>query len=355
MREKHRSSYHHRGGELPLLGDTIDQRFRFVVRCHPDNEAIVSVAQGTRLTYTELDAAVDRLARGLLALGTSRGDRVGIWSTDNTEWVVLQLATARVGAILVNVNPAYRVAELGHALRLARVQTLFMIPRFRASDYVAMLTELSNEALPELENVIVFDPDNPSPPAAATEAYRTWTEVLDLGDAVPVGDVAKRAADLDPDDPINIQFTSGTTGSPKAVVLTHHNILNNGYFVALAMGFTADDRLCVPVPFYHCFGMVVSNLACLSHGATLVIPSPHFEAGATLRAIESERCTAVHGVPTMFIAELEAMHEKPCDTSSLRTGIIAGAPCPPELIHQIIDELGCREILIAYVRPKPHR
>jgi fatty-acyl-CoA synthase len=356
-------SYCHAGGQTPLLGCTVDALFREVASRHRDREAIVSVAQGRRLTYGALDAEVERAARALLALGVARGDRVGIWSTDNAEWVVLQLATARAGAVLVNINPANRVPELRHALGLARVQDVFFIPSFRTSRYAAMLAELCPDVsrldadafaaspkpgLPDLRRLVVFDPDDPQSRDRLQPGMLTWREFLDRGRDVPAAQVVQRQESLDPDDPVNIQFTSGTTGFPKAVVLTHHNILNNGWFIGEAMGFTERDRLCVPVPFYHCFGMVVSTLACLTHGSALVIPAPHFEAGATLAAIESERCTAIHGVPTMFIAELERPDFARYDLSSLRTGIMAGAPCPPDLMRRVIERMGCREILIGY-------
>jgi fatty-acyl-CoA synthase len=364
-------AYHHRGGDVPLFGVTIDEHFRATAARFPRQEAIVSIAQGLRVTYADLDARAEALARGLLALGTAKGDRVGIWATDNAEWIVLQLATARIGAVLVNVNPAYRAAELEHALRLARIQTLVLIPSFRTSDYVQMLREVCGSALdgargtlaapglPSLERAIVYDP-NDAGPGAGTEgggatraqervpALLTWAEVLARGRGVAGDEVERRRAELDPDDAINVQFTSGTTGFPKAVVLTHHGILNNGFFVGEAMRFTDRDRLCVPVPFYHCFGMVVSTLACLTHGATIVIPAPHFEPGATLAAIAAERCTALHGVPTMFIAELDHPGFGDFDLSSLRTGVMAGAPCPPALLRRVMEEMGCREILVAY-------
>jgi fatty-acyl-CoA synthase len=355
-------AYHHRGGDVPLLGVTIDEHFRATAARFPRNEAVVSIGQRARVTYADLDARVEALARGLLALDTAKGDRVGIWATDNVEWIVLQLATARIGAVLVNVNPAYRAAELQHALRLARIQTLVLIPSFRTSDYVRMLRELCGGALdgapgalsvpdlPHLERAIVYDPEDPAREerGAVPRALLTWAEVLARGRDVAAGAVERRRAELDPDDPINVQFTSGTTGFPKAVVLTHHGILNNGFFVGEAMRFTERDRLCVPVPFYHCFGMVVSTLACLTHGAAIVIPAPHFEPGATLSAIAAERCTALHGVPTMFIAELDHPRFGDFDLSSLRTGVMAGAPCPPALLRRVMEEMGCREILIAY-------
>ncbi|MCB9848954.1 MAG: AMP-binding protein [Phycisphaeraceae bacterium] len=353
-------SYVHRGGEQPLLGVTVDEMFRTIAGRFPQREAIVCIQQDERLRYADLDQRVDIAARALLAMGVARGDRVGVWSTDNVEWVVLQLATARVGAVLVNINPAYRVAELRHALRLAEVNAVFLIPAFRSSQYVRMLLELIPEAeqspseplrsqlFPNLRLAVVWDPDDRDRTERWAPGLLTWREFLDRGDLIPDSAVKDRALTLDPDDPINIQFTSGTTGFPKAVVLTHHNIVNNAFFTARAMGFTEQDRLCVPLPFYHCFGMVVSNLVCLSRGACIVVASDHFEAGATLRAIERERCTAIHGVPTMFAAELDHPEFDKFDTSSLRTGIMAGAPCPPELMRRVIEDMGCREILIGY-------
>jgi fatty-acyl-CoA synthase len=358
MGTKLERSYVHRGGEQPLIGDTIDGYLSGVVRRYPDQEAIVSVEQGKRLSYSQLDQEVDRLARGLLALGFGRGDRVGIWSTDNIEWVLLQLATARIGAVLVNINPAYRIQELEHALRLARVQGLFLIPSFRSSNYVGMVSSLAPELetqpadelrlgrLPDLRRVVVYDPMGRYEQPAS--GVLRWADVIEHGEALPPDVTARQAASLDPDDPINIQFTSGTTGFPKAVVLTHHNILNNGFFVSEQMGFTPADRLCVPVPFYHCFGMVISNLGCLTHGSTIVIPTEHFEAGAVLRAIAQERCTAVHGVPAMFVAELEHPEFDGFELTSLRTGIMAGAPCPPELMRRVIRDMGIGELRIAY-------
>jgi fatty-acyl-CoA synthase len=355
-----RSAYLHLGGEEPLIGATIDAYFRRVVAEHPQNDAVVSLPQDRQLSYAELDRQVQALAKGLLAQGVEAGDRVGIWSTDNVEWLLLQLATARVGAVLVNINPANRVAELEHALRCARVQTLFLIPSFRSSNYLDEITELcpslmigppgalESERLPELRSVVLYDPADAGRTAIPGRGFLSWQEVLLAGEALDDSAVELRAASLDFDDPINIQFTSGTTGFPKPVVLTHHNLLNNAYFVARAMRFTPADRLCVPVPFYHCFGMVLANLACLSHGAAIVIPSEHFDAGAALKAVEQERCTAIHGVPTMFVAELEQLRSEPRDLSSLRTGIMAGAPCPPELLRRVIGDMNCREILIAY-------
>ncbi|MCC7389551.1 MAG: AMP-binding protein [Phycisphaerales bacterium] len=353
-------SYVHRGGPEPLLGRTIDEHLRTVIDAFPDQEAVVSVPQGKRLTYRQLDREVEVVARALIGLGIAKGDRLGIWATDNLEWVLMQLATARVGAVLVNINPAYRINELRHALRLAQVDCLFLMPNFRSSNYVGMMKELVPESatdlpmklhshlLPHLKRVVVYDPFDLARRERWAHGFMTWAEFLEGSAAVPAERVAKRRESLDTDDPVNIQFTSGTTGFPKAVVLTHHNILNNAYFTGHAMKFTEHDRLCVPLPFYHCFGMVVANLACFTHGSCVVIPAPHFEAGATLKAIQDERCTAVHGVPTMFLAELDHPEFKSFDLSSLRTGIMAGAPCPPELMKRVMNEMGCREIIIGY-------
>lgn len=357
---KPQRSYVHKGGDTPLIGTTIHQLFDEVVTCFPKHEAVVSIPQGIRLNYAPFRDEVRQLAKALLALGVSKGDRVGIWSTNNLEWVLLQMATAYVGAILVNINPAYRVEELKHALERARVQVLFLIPSFRTSHYVEMVCELCPEAqantsdaffstlLPELQHLVVYDPENTRSTQCPQPGFMTWGELIDRGLEITDEELNARAETLDPDDPINIQFTSGTTGFPKAVVLTHHNILNNAYFAAKIMRMGVDDRLCVAVPFYHCFGMVVANLVCITVGATIVIPSEYFEATPTLAAIDKERCTAVHGVPTMFIAELEHPDFHRFDHSSLRTGIMAGAPCPPELVRRVMEDMGCKEILIGY-------
>jgi len=353
-------SYLHRGGDTPLLGDTIPAHFKEVAARHPDHEAIVCLSQHRRLTYRELDAAVDELARGLLGSGLTKGERVGIWATNNIEWLLLQMASARIGAILVNINPAYRPKELAYALRRSEVQVLYLVPAFRTSDYLAMVREVvpeldaakdrqwSSHDLPHLRQVVVYDPANPRATVRPSAGFTLWQEVLAAGEKVSIAEVDTVTASLDRDEPINIQYTSGTTGFPKAVVLTHHNLLNNAWFSARAMHFTAADRLCVPVPFYHCFGMVLANLLCLSAGATLVLPSEHFDDLQVLRAIAQEKCTAVHGVPTMFIAELEDPRFAEFDLSSLRTGIMAGAPCPPDLMKRVIGEMHCPEILIGY-------
>jgi len=353
-------SYFHRGGDTPLLGRTIDEHFKTIVAAHADADAVVSLPQQRRLTYAQLDAAVDQLARGLIALGYSKGERIGVWSTNNIEWLLVQLATARIGAVLVNINPAYRPRELVYALQKSEVQGLFVIPRFHSSDYVAMLLDaipelraptlprLQNTAFPALRDVVLYDPADPEHTVAPAPGFRIWQDVMGAAHAIDAAQLATLAATLDCDDPINIQYTSGTTGFPKAVVLTHHNILNNAWFVAQAMYFGPSDRLCVPVPFYHCFGMVLANLLCVAVGARNVIACEHFDAAAVLHAIAQEKCTAVHGVPTMFIALLEHPRFREFNLSTLRTGIMAGAPCPPALMQRVMHDLHCPEILIGY-------
>ena len=353
-------SYCHRGGEQPLLGMTIPEHIAAIAAQFPGHEAVVSLPQQRRLSYRELVEQVDRLARGLLGIGLGTGDRVGIWSTNNIEWLLLQLATARIGAVLVNINPAYRPRELAYALQRSEVQCLFTIPVFRSSDYVAMLVELlpeltqatdgelSSDALPALRRVVLYDPGSSHDTGRPQPGFMTWPGVLAAGDAVTGDTLEAATAALDPDDAINIQYTSGTTGFPKAVVLSHHNILNNAWFSARAMHFGEQDRLCVPVPFSHCFGMVLANLLCLSVGGCIVIPCEHFDPLAVLEGIDAERCTALHGVPTMFIALLEHPRFGEFDLTSLRTGIMAGAPCPPALMQRVMQDLHCPGILIGY-------
>ena len=352
-------SYCHRGGDAPLLGATIPDHFATVVAVHGEREAVVSLPQRLRLSYAQLAQEVDRLARGLLGLGFGKGDRIGIWSTNNIEWLQLQMATARIGAVLVNINPAYRAQELEYSLRRSEVQGLFLIPSFRSSDYVAMLcellpeladggTELRGAALPLLRRAVLYDPARAERIVRPYPGFTLWQEVLAAGERVTPEQLDAVTATLDRDDPINIQYTSGTTGFPKAVVLTHHNILNNAFFAARAMRFSEQDRLVVPVPFYHCFGMVLANLLCLSVGACEVVACEHFDALQVLEAIQQERCTAIHGVPTMFIAELEHPRFADFDLSSLRTGIMAGAPCPPALMTRVMEDMHCAEILIGY-------
>lgn len=355
-----KKSYFHRGGTDALLGDTIPEHFKKVVRQFPDAEAVVSIPQNQILTYSQLDNAIDTLARGLVGIGFNKGDRVGIWSTNNVEWLLLQLATARIGVILVNINPANRSRELGYALQRSELKGLFTIPEFRTSNYISMLTELipelktqapgqiKNSNFPGLRQVVVYDPEKPLGTERPHSGFLTWRDLTESSDKASIEQLNNIITTLDRDDPINIQFTSGTTGFPKAVLLTHHNILNNAYFSARAMNFTNSDRLVVPVPFYHCFGMVLANLLCLSVGACIVIPGAHFDELEVLEAVQNEKCTAIHGVPTMFIAELEHPKFADFDLSTLRTGIMAGAPCPPLLMKRVMEDMHCREILIGY-------
>ncbi|AJR05816.1 acyl-CoA synthetase [Photobacterium gaetbulicola Gung47] len=359
MMDRTKKSYFHRGALEPLLGNTIPEHFNDIARKYSQRDAVVSIHQRRRLSYFELSEEVDKLAKGLIGSGFKKGDRIGIWSTDNIEWLLLQMATARIGCILVNINPAYRQHELAYALQCSEVQGLFVIPSFRGSNYISMLMVLlpelnrhslylSSKAFPHLHSVVVFDPESSEKTSRPANGFRVWLDILDKGKHISDQALNEVTDSLDCDDAINIQYTSGTTGFPKAVVLSHHNILNNAYFAAKSMHFCEQDRLCVPVPFYHCFGMVLANLLCLSVGACIVIPSEHFDPEDVLRAIETEKCTAIHGVPTMFIAELE--HEKfDCyDLSSLRTGIMAGAPCPMPLMMRVMNDMHCHEILIGY-------
>jgi fatty-acyl-CoA synthase len=318
--------------DVPLLQQTIGEALRRAVERFGDREALVVRDQGYRATYDELWHEVDRAARGLLARGVRKGDRVGIWAPNRYEWVVTQYATARVGAILVTINPAYKAAELEYALTKTGVSLLILARGFRQADYVAMLDEVRPRC-PVLREALVLEDD--------------WVGLLAGGEHVAQGDLAAIEATLDPTDPINVQFTSGTTGAPKGATLSHRNILNNGYFTGLTLGYSEHDRVCAPVPFYHCFGMVVANLACLAHGACVVVPGANFDPLATLQAVEEERCTSLYGVPTMFIAQLEHERIGEFDLSSLRTGIMAGAPCPVEVMNQVRSQMHMDEVTIA--------
>jgi fatty-acyl-CoA synthase len=327
-------SYSSGTSTVPLIGETIDQNLRRAVATHPDREAVVDVAAGRRLTYSQVDAAVDEVARGLAARGIAAGDRVGIWAPNCLEWYLVQYATARIGAILVNINPAYRTHELEYVLRQAGIGTLVSAVSFKTSEYRQMVEQVRG-GLPDLRDVIyVGDP--------------TWDALLADAASVTSEQVAERAATLGFDDPINIQYTSGTTGFPKGATLSHHNILNNGYFVGEAMGYTHEDRSCVPGPFYPCVGMVMGTLSSTSHGACVVIPAPAFDPAATLRAVQDERCTSLYGVPTMFIAELGLPDFASYDLISLRTGCMAGSPCPVEVMKRVINEMHMEEVTIAY-------
>ena len=333
-------SYVHGASEVPLLGETIGRNLDRTVARVPDRDALVSVHQGVRLTYAQFLAAVEEVARGLLALGIEPGERVGIWSPNNAEWVICQFATAKVGAILVNVNPAYRTSELAYALGQSGVSTLVLAPRFRQADYLDMLDQVAGQ-LPALGQRVVLGPDTPA-------GAMGWDDLREAGAGVPVDRLREREALLQFDDPINIQYTSGTTGFPKGATLSHHNILNNGFFIGEGCRYTEADRVAIPVPLYHCFGMVLGNLACTTHGAAMVYPAEAFEPEATLAAVQAERCTALYGVPTMFIAELEHPRFAEFDLASLRTGIMAGSPCPVEVMKKVQADMHMAEVTICY-------
>jgi fatty-acyl-CoA synthase len=326
-------SYVHGLGTTPLLGETLGENLRRTVERWGEREALVVLSQGYRATWRQLWDETTRVARGLLALGVGKGDRVGLWSPNRSEWVITQYAVARIGAILVNLNPAYKTAELRYALTQSGTRVLLLAARFRQSDYKQMLASVRADC-PELVHALVLDED--------------WEALGARGEGVSDTVLAEREAALQFDDPINIQYTSGTTGFPKGATLSHHNVLNNGFFVGEALRLGPEDRVCVPVPFYHCFGMVMGNLACSSHGATLVIPGEAFEPLAVMRAVRDERCTALYGVPTMFIAELDHPRLSEFDFSSLRTGIMAGSPCPIEVMKQVQSRLNMREVTICY-------
>ncbi|AYV31554.1 Long-chain-fatty-acid--CoA ligase [Streptomyces sp. ADI95-16] len=328
------SSYASGVFEVPLLGDTIGENLDRTVRRFPGRDALVDRAAGRRWTYAEFAADVDALALGLLDLGITKGDRVGIWAPNRAEWTLVQYATAKIGAILVTVNPAYRSHELEYVLRQSGMRMLVAAERFKSSDYAAMIEEV-RPGCPELEFTVLLDGPR-------------WTELLERGRQGDPARLARAQAELSADDPINIQYTSGTTGFPKGATLSHHNILNNGFFVGELCHYTELDRVCIPVPFYHCFGMVMGNLACTSHGAAMVIPAPSFEPAATLAAVEAESCTSLYGVPTMFISALADPGFASYDLSGLRTGIMAGSPCPVEVMKEVIDRMGMTEVSICY-------
>jgi len=327
-------SYSHGTSATALLGETIGDNLRRVAGQFGGCEAVVDVPTGRRWTYRQFDAESDALARGLLAAGIAARDRVGIWSPNCAEWVLLQFATAKIGAILVNINPAYRSHELSYVLRQAEVRLLVSAESFKTSDYRAMIDDVRGD-LPGLERVIYLGTPE-------------WDELLAAGARDDGGALAERETELAFDDPINIQYTSGTTGFPKGATLSHHNILNNGFFIGEMCRYTEQDRVCIPVPFYHCFGMVLGNLAAVTHGACIVIPAPGFEPAATLRATADERCTSLYGVPTMFIAELALPDFAGYELSTLRTGIMAGSPCPVEVMKRVMSEMHMSEVTIAY-------
>jgi fatty-acyl-CoA synthase len=327
-------SYSHGASPDPLLGETIGDSLRRIAAAHGDSEALVDVPTGRRWTYAQLDAATDAVARGLIASGVATGDRVGIWAPNCAEWVLLQYGSAKMGAILVNINPAYRSHELGYVLKQAGISVLVSAESFKTSDYRGMIEEV-RDGLSDLRQVIYIGTPE-------------WDAMVAAGGTVPADALAEAGAALAFDDPINIQYTSGTTGFPKGATLSHHNILNNGYFIGEGCRYTAADRVCIPVPFYHCFGMVLGNLACTTHGACIVIPAPGFGPAETLAAVQAERCTSLYGVPTMFIAELALPDFASYDLSSLRTGIMAGSPCPVEVMKRVVSEMHMDEVTICY-------
>ncbi len=317
-----------------LIEETIGGNFERIAREHADREALVEVASGRRWTYAELDRDVDALARGLIASGVAKGDRVGVWAPNCAEWTITQYATAKVGAILVNVNPAYRTHELAYALNQSGLRMLVSATEFKSSDYRAMVDEVRHDCR-ALERVVYLGTSD-------------WADLLAEGEGLPDDAVAQRMSTLDNNDPINIQYTSGTTGFPKGATLSHRNILNNGFFTTELISFTERDRLCIPVPFYHCFGMVMGNLGCTTHGACMVIPAPGFDPTVTLRAVQDERCTGVYGVPTMFIAMQNDPDFASYDLSALRTGVMAGSICPVEVMKRCIQDMNMAEVSIAY-------
>jgi fatty-acyl-CoA synthase len=319
--------------DVPLLEQTIPDNLDATVARFGDRDALVDVQRGIRWTYAEFAGEVDRLARALLAVGVDTGERVGVWAPNCAEWTVVQYATAKIGAILVNINPSYRTHELEYVLKQAGVSWLFLAESFKTSDYVAMFEEV-RASCPGVRGAYVFGQDS-------------WSGLLGRAEEVGPERVAEVQAGLDPHDPINIQYTSGTTGFPKGATLSHRNILNNGYFVGEICGYTEVDKVCIPVPFYHCFGMVMGNLACTTHGAAMVIPAPGFDPAATLRATADEQCTSLYGVPTMFIAEWALADHAAYDLSSVRTGIMAGSPCPATMMQKLIDA-GIGEVTICY-------
>lgn len=346
-------SYVHGASAKPLLGQTIGGFFDAACARHADREALVVAHQGVRLTYAQLKQKVDALACSLMGLGLTPGARIGIWSQNNLEWALTQYATAKAGLVLVNINPAYRLAELEYALNKAGCEALVLSPAFKSSDYIEMVRTLAPELahceagalkcgkLPSLRIVIRMGADK-------TSGMLNFDALLGAPSRDELAALAVLGEQLQFDDPINIQFTSGTTGAPKGATLTHHNILNNGYFVGEAIKLTDADRLCIPVPLYHCFGMVMGNLGCLTHGATAIYPSEAFEPLAALQALSDEKCTAMYGVPTMFIAALDHPEFERFDLSALRTGIMAGSPCPTEVMKRVVSKMNMREVTIAY-------
>ena len=342
-----------RGETAPLLMGTVGEHLNAIVESAPDHPALIMPQQNIQWSYAEFNHKVDKLATGLLALGIYKGDRVGIWSPNRYEWVLTQFATAKIGAVMVCINPAYRLYELEYALNKVQCKAIVTAESFKSSEYLKMLIELAPESkvcepgalvskkLPHLTTIVRMG-------EARTSGMYNFADVCGMGELYEEDQLCSIAADLDSDDIINIQFTSGTTGSPKGAALTHKNILNNAYFNGKKMRLSSNDRLCIPVPLYHCFGMVMGTLCCVAHGATMVLPADSFDPVSTLKAVSDYGCTALHGVPTMFIAQLDSLDLSNYDQSSLRTGMIAGATCPEELMKRMIAEMGLDEIVIAY-------
>ena len=326
-------AYTYGASNISLIGETIDQNLRKTVEKYPNKEALISVHQDYRVTYAEFYAQVTAVAKGLIVLGVKQGDRVGIWSPNCYEWTLLQYATAKIGAIMVNINPAYRTSELIYVINQSGISYIFAAPQFKSSNYKKMIDD-AREFTETLRKEVYWG--------------ESWQHFLAHGEKVTDEKLLSFEERVQFDDPVNIQYTSGTTGNPKGVTLSHHNILNNGYFIGIRMNYTEKDRVCIPVPFYHCFGMVIGNLACTVHGATMVIPNDSFDATKTLEAVEKEKCTSLYGVPTMFISELYVLDKQPYDLSSLRTGVMAGALCPPEIMKRVKEQMNMHEITICY-------
>lgn len=326
-------SYSHGIGDIPLKGETIGESLRQTVEKYPDSEALVVVQQDYRVTYKELWGQVEEVAKSLIAYGVKKGDRVGIWAPNRFEWVLVQFATPLVGAIMVNINPAYKASALKYALEQSKVGLLIASHYFRKTDYVEILNHVKPECKYPQRTVIM---------------ERDWEKFIEAGKKISDAELAERELTLQFDDPINIQYTSGTTGYPKGATLTHHNILNNGFFIGERLRYTNKDRVCIPVPFYHCFGMVLANMACITHGSCMVIPGETFDPDTTMATVQKEKCTSLYGVPTMFIAELEHPNFKNYDFSTLRTGIMAGSPCPIETMKQVQSKMNMTEVTVCY-------
>jgi fatty-acyl-CoA synthase len=351
--DKRRWSYTSGTSDTPLLGLTIGDLFDQTAATYPDHPALISRHQKIRLTYRELQAQVNQCARAMLHLGIRKGQRVGIWSPNRAEWCITQFATSKIGAILVNINPSYRLNEVEYVLNQSGCSAIVIASAFKSSNYTEMIATLAPELehseigtlhaekLPHLTTVIRLGEDR-------VPGMLPWAELMAMGDQVSEEELQKVQREQEFDDPINIQYTSGTTGFPKGATLSHHNILNNGYFVARLQNFTHEDKLCIPVPLYHCFGMVMGNLGCVTHGATMVYPAEGFEPQAVLEAVQEERCTSLYGVPTMFIAELAHPDFAKYDLSSLRTGVMAGSPCPVEVMKRVNSEMHMPEVEICY-------